>query len=102
MPAGSWNEWSQHVLHELDRLDDCYKGAEHTITENYNTHKRDIAKLKLEMLENLKNLQLEQVKMKVKVAVIVAILTTIGNGLLFVIIKGIWEAIKASGVAPTP
>jgi hypothetical protein len=103
MASGAWEEWSQHVLHELVRLDECYKASERSISKNYNCHKQDVAKLRLdmmqsmqtlkeEMIEGFQSIRLEQIKLKMKIAIIAAVLTTIGNGLLFIIIRGILRA----------
>lgn len=89
MAVGSWIEWSQHVLHELERLDECYKALEQ---KHANTH--DCVKgLKLSLQQELEKIRLEQAKIKTKIAVIVALLTTAGNGLLYGAIKFLWPII---------
>jgi predicted nucleic acid-binding Zn-ribbon protein len=86
MAVGSWVEWSQHVLHELERLDECYKGLEKKHTDSHDC----IKGLKLTLQQELEKVRLEQAKIKTKIAVIVAILTTVGNGLLYGAVKLLW------------
>ena len=33
MPDNDWNEWSNHVLFELERLNECYKDLDNKIDE---------------------------------------------------------------------
>ena len=47
MAVGSWTEWSQYVLHELERLDGCYKGLEEKHLTFRDCMKKETAKLKL-------------------------------------------------------
>ena len=89
MAVGSWIEWSRHVLKELDRLDECYKGLEQNIPDL----KREIEKLKLLLQQELEKIRLEQAKIKTKIAVIVAVLTTVCNGLLYGVIKLLWPVL---------
>ena len=93
MAVGSWTEWSQYVLHELERLDGCYKGLEEKHLTFRDCMKKETAKLKLENQEELEKIRLEQAKIKTKIAVIVAILTTAGNGVLYGIVKVVWPLI---------
>jgi len=93
MAVGSWTEWSQYVLHELERLDGCYKGLEEKHLTFRDCMKKETAKLKLENQEELEKIRLEQAKIKTKIAVIVAILTTVGNGVLYGIVKVVWPLI---------
>ena len=94
MAVGSWTEWSQYVLKELERHDECYKGLEKKHFEFRDCTKRELDKMKLKLQTDLENIRLEQVKIKTKIAIIVAILTTIGNGILFTIFKALWPHIK--------
>ena len=87
MADGSWVEWSQHVLHELERLDECYKGLEQKQIASNDC----IKKLKLELQQELEKVRLEQAKLKTKIAFVVAILTTLGNGLLYGAVKLLWS-----------
>ena len=90
MAVGSWTEWSQFVLKELERLDDCYKALECKRSEL----KKTIEATKQELKDDQTSLKVEQAKINTKLAIIVAVLTTAGNGLLFILIKAIWPIIK--------
>lgn len=79
MAVGSWVEWSQHVLHELERLDECYKGVEQKQTDSNDC----IKKLKLELQQELEKVRLEQTKLKTKIAFIVVLLTTAAHWLVY-------------------
>ncbi|MCK4975379.1 MAG: hypothetical protein KAS36_00440 [Anaerolineales bacterium] len=93
MAVGSWTEWSRHVLHELERLDECYTELEKRHSDFRDCVKKEIGKLKQEQDDELKKVRLEQAKIKTKIAVIVAILTTIGNTALYGIAKLVWPLI---------
>ena len=43
MPPDSWNEWSNHVLKELERLNDCYE----KLVESVQDARTEIAMLKV-------------------------------------------------------
>jgi hypothetical protein len=87
MAVGSWTEWSQYVLHEVERLDECYTGLEKRHSDFRDCMKKELAKLKLENQEELEKIRLEQVKIKTKIVVIITILTTLCNGILYGIAK---------------
>lgn len=93
MAVGSWTEWSQYVLHEVERLDECYTGLEKRHSDFRDCMKKEIAKLTLENDKELEKIRLEQAKIKTKIAVIVAILTTLGNGILYGVAKLVWPLI---------
>ncbi len=94
MAVGSWTEWSQYVLHELERLDKCVSALEQKHTDFRDCMKKETAKIKLENKEELEKIRFEQAKIKTKIAVIVAILTTAGNGVLYGIVKyAVWPLI---------
>lgn len=50
-----WNEWSRHVLAELERLNNCYESI-----------KKDVSELRS---ENLSKLKVEIAKLKVRAGV---------------------------------
>jgi hypothetical protein len=83
MAVGSWTEWSRFVLKELERLNKCCKDLEEKYTKLQDCTKK-----------GLKALEMEQIKINTKLAILVAILTTICNGILFLAIKALWPAIK--------
>ena len=82
MAVGPWTEWSQYILHEIERQDACIKVLEEKHLSFRDCMKKENAKLKL-----------EQAKIKTKIAVIVAILTTVGNGILYGVVKVVWPLI---------
>jgi len=93
MAVGSWTEWSRHVLSELERLDGCYTALEKKHSDFRDCMKKETTKLKLENKEELEKIRLAQAKIKTKIAVIVAILTTLGNGVLYGVVKLVWPMI---------
>jgi hypothetical protein len=83
MAVGSWTEWSQYVLHELERLEGCYTGLEKRHSDLRDCMKKEIAKLKQEQRDELEKIRLEQVKIGTKIAAIVAIFTMLGSSALY-------------------
>ena len=68
--ANGWNEWSRHVLAELERLSDCYEKLEVKVDNGLRDVETKAENHKKELMAELEKLQLSMAAEKVDLAVL--------------------------------